>query len=117
MEVAARQHLARFGEYKRVVGSAVDLNLKYLLRMSNRTAGRAVHLGHATNGVGVLNPGIDSVVPVGFADLAALHQHSQPRGTSDLALMRANALNSLIECDRSSPEGLERHHSGDICRV
>src|SRR5690606_14928875 len=84
VEVAARYHLAAFGEDDRVVHHRTQLDLDHPAGVGDGVGGGAVDLGGAAQRVGVLD-GVGEVVGVARPDLGSLQQGGDTAGRLDLA--------------------------------
>ena len=80
--------------------------------MCQRAAHRPVHLGHATQAVCVLDPGV--IGEMRLTDLAVFHQRQEMFGHGYLARMRPGVLQTGIECGWRAFERFETHRAGYI---
>src|SRR5712691_6176613 len=100
MKVAAGEDFSGFGKHQRIVRRASGFGLDNLARMSERAANCPVHLGHATQGVSVLNPRI--ILKMRLSNLTVLQQLTQMRCDFNLSGMRARGVNAFVESDGGS---------------
>ena len=112
MEVAAGKHLAAGRKDERVIGCGAGFGFHDRGDVVEHVADRAMHLRHAAQAVGILNPRV--VGAVRFANLAALEQCREMPGRGYLAAMRPRILNAGVEGHGSATQRLQRHCSGNI---
>ena len=112
VEVAAGEHVARFGEDERVIGGGAGFDFDRVGGEAESAAHGAVHLRHAAQAVGILHAR-GSGAACG-SNVAAFEQHAQACGGRTLSRMRPRGVYALIEGDGSTEQGLERHGSCDV---
>ena len=98
-------------EHHRVVGGRVDLDGDGAGRELQRVAHRAVHLGHAAQGVGVLHL---AAVAVRLADGAAGEELAQVARGGRLPGMRAGGVDARVEGHVRALERIEGERARDV---
>jgi hypothetical protein len=111
VEVPAREQLARVREDHRVVRGRVDLDGEGTGGEFQRVAHGPVHLGHAAQGVGVLDL---AAIAVRLADGAAGQELAQVARGGRLSGVRAGGVDARIERHVGALEGIEGERARDV---
>ena len=99
-------------QHERVVGGGVDLHLQHPPHVAEGVPGRPVDLGHAAEGVGVLDPGVP--VPVALPDLALLQEGAEATCALPLARMWPGLVDGRVEGHRRPAEPLQGRGPGHL---
>ena len=109
VEIAAGKDLAV--EDERIVGGGVQLDGEDAGGFGERVADGAVDLRSAAERVSVLHAAAGDV---GLADLAAFEQIAEAAGALELAGMRPDGVDAVVEGARSAAKRIKRERANDI---
>ena len=110
VEVAPRNDGLVLQEQKGVVRDSVQLDLHLVQHVVQRVAHRAVVLGHAAQGVGVLHP-----IPLAAVqDLGPLHQAAHVGGHPDLPPLAADLVDARVKGVLQGGQPLEGQGGDDV---
>src|ERR1051326_1430456 len=102
------------GKNEWIIYCRVDFNLKHAAAMGQSITNRAMHLGHAAEGIGILHA---FAINVRLPQLAAREKAAEISRGLQLAGMWPRSMNAFIESDVSAQKGIERKRADNICRV